>query len=99
MSSQPHPDVHAIAALARLSLSPEEARAFAQQLPGILAHLASLEALELGNAPAMVRASQAGGTLREDLPQASLPRAELLARAPQVEGEFYGVPKTVGGES
>jgi aspartyl-tRNA(Asn)/glutamyl-tRNA(Gln) amidotransferase subunit C len=99
MSSQVPPDVQAIAALARLSLTAAEERAFAQQLPGILAHLAQLEELELGDAPAMVRASQAASTLREDQPQASLPRAELLERAPDAQGEFYSVPKTVGGEA
>lgn len=98
MSAQPAIDLVRLAELARLSLSAEEQTALAPQLERILAQLAELEAVPLDDTPAMVRAGSSGEFSRADVPQPSLPREALLARAPKPEESFYSVPKTVGGE-
>lgn len=98
MSVPPSIDLARLAQLARLSLGAEERGALQPELERILRQLAELEALDLGPAPQMIRGGSTDSPLRADEPRAGLARDALLERAPQAEGEFYGVPRTVGGE-
>jgi aspartyl/glutamyl-tRNA(Asn/Gln) amidotransferase C subunit len=104
--------VHRTAALARLELGADEARELGGHLERILAAFAVLESAELAGAVDGVQPlsdpAEAADVLREDRPVPGLDRAELLARAPRGDGrggdgpdgrdgEFFRVPKTVGG--
>jgi len=88
--------VRHVAGLARLALSEEELARHAQEFERLLrafellARFPGVEAAPSEAPPA--------GRERADEPRSSLSRADVLRGAPEVEGEFFAVPKTVGGE-
>jgi aspartyl-tRNA(Asn)/glutamyl-tRNA(Gln) amidotransferase subunit C len=90
------PLVRHVARLARLALSEEELAQHARELGRLL------EAFEVlgrfpGIAPREAEAAERGRQ-RPDEPGSSLPAAEVLRGAPEVEQGFFAVPRTVGGE-
>jgi aspartyl-tRNA(Asn)/glutamyl-tRNA(Gln) amidotransferase subunit C len=87
-----------VAALARLELDAAEAAALAPQLDAILAQFQVLTQLDLTGVEPMVTAAAGENVLRDDRPQPSLPADAVLACAPARVGDFYRVPKTVGGD-
>jgi aspartyl-tRNA(Asn)/glutamyl-tRNA(Gln) amidotransferase subunit C len=98
--SQPDPElVRRTAALARLSITDEEARALAPQFARILAAFGTLAELELDDGEAMVRAGGDQAVLRDDEPRPSLAPDAVLRNAPEREDDFYRVPRTVGGDA
>lgn len=101
--SSPASAVHKTAQLARLSIGPaEEARLGAQfeRILGAFQSLAKLDVSEVPETTGGPRPPEAAyGRLRADEARPSLERAAALSNAPQQDGEFYVVPKTVGGPS
>jgi aspartyl-tRNA(Asn)/glutamyl-tRNA(Gln) amidotransferase subunit C len=95
--------VHKTAQLARLSIGPaEEARLGAQfaRILGAFQSLSRLDVTDVNETTGGPRPAEAAyGRLRPDEPRASFDRAAALANAPRQDGEFYVVPKTVGGPS
>jgi aspartyl-tRNA(Asn)/glutamyl-tRNA(Gln) amidotransferase subunit C len=91
-------DVHAIAALAQLELTPEEVELFAQQLGEFLAYATDVLAIDTtGVEPtASVLGRQASD--RADVVQPSIDREEALAAAPDpaLEAGFFKVPRVIG---
>jgi aspartyl-tRNA(Asn)/glutamyl-tRNA(Gln) amidotransferase subunit C len=90
-------EVRRIAALARLRLSPEEERTFAEQLSAILAHVEQLRELDVSAVEPMTHALAAGEApvLRADEVQPCLRPGEALANAPAREGTFFEVPRII----
>lgn len=91
-------EVRRIAALARLTLTPEEEARFAVQLGAILEHVESLRALDVSGVPPMTHALAAEGrppALRDDVPAPCLSPDEALANAPAREGTFFKVPRII----
>jgi aspartyl-tRNA(Asn)/glutamyl-tRNA(Gln) amidotransferase subunit C len=90
-------EVRRIAALARLRLSPEEERTFAEQLSAILAHVDQLKELDVSGVEPMTHALAAGEApvLRADEVQPSLGPGEALANAPARDGTFFKVPRII----
>lgn len=90
-------EVRRIAALARLRLSPEEERTFAEQLSAILGYVEQLKELDVSGVEPMTHALAAGGEvpLRGDALQDSLPPGEALANAPAREGTYFKVPRII----
>ncbi len=89
--------VHHIARLARLKLSTDEAKTFAEQLGRILAYVRQLEQLDTAGVEPLVHPLSATDVLREDLPRPGLSPEEALANAPQRHGEFFRVPALLDG--
>lgn len=90
--------VRRIAALARLQVGDDEARALAGQFERILGQfrvLASLDVSDVEEGESPIRPAE---QRRADLPRPSLPVEEALRNAPARVEDFYRVPKTVGGE-
>ncbi len=95
-----------VAALARLSLDERETSAHAAQFRRILEQFEVLARLDVSDVePTAGVAAQAGAPagaaldrLRDDTPRPSTSRERLLELAPEPIDEFYGVPKTVGGD-
>lgn len=87
-----------VARLARLELSPEETEAFRTQLGSILDHFKSLQALDLTDVPATSHVLPMANVLREDVPERSLPREEVLAAAPAAEDGYFVVPPVIETE-
>jgi aspartyl-tRNA(Asn)/glutamyl-tRNA(Gln) amidotransferase subunit C len=97
MSTDDVDTVRKVAALARLKVAPDEELRLAQQFGRILAAFHELAELDVAGAPEMAAPVRGAAVLRADEARASLPRERLLGGAPEREGEFYRVPKTVGG--
>jgi aspartyl-tRNA(Asn)/glutamyl-tRNA(Gln) amidotransferase subunit C len=88
-NNQPAPltidDVRHVAKLARLAVPQEQLSALQHDLQAILGHIAQLQSVN--------------NRLGDDVPQPSMPIADLLRNAPAVQGDFLAVPKVLGGES
>ena len=88
-----------IAELARLDIEGAEAEALGRQFARILSQFEVLARLDVGDVEPMLNASAATTVQRDDVPRPSWPADAPLANAPAREGDFYEVPKTVGGEA
>ncbi len=90
-------EVRRIAGLARLRLSPEEERTFAEQLSAILDHVRQLEELDVSGVEPMTHALAAGEApaVREDGVEPSLAPGDALAAAPAREGTCFKVPRII----
>jgi aspartyl-tRNA(Asn)/glutamyl-tRNA(Gln) amidotransferase subunit C len=101
-SIEPHQDlaqrVRAIAALARLDIQAEEAEALGAQFGRTLEHFQVLSKLDVDGVEPMIGAGSGSSVLRDDTPEPSFAPERMLANAPARVGDFYRVPKTVGGE-
>ncbi len=90
--------VRKMATLARLAIGDEEAAAIGAQFAHILEHFEVLAKLPIEGVEPTTSGPALSNVLRDDLPQPSLAPDAVLADAPQRIDDFYGVPKTVGGE-
>jgi aspartyl-tRNA(Asn)/glutamyl-tRNA(Gln) amidotransferase subunit C len=90
-------EVRRIAGLARLRLSAEEERQFAEQLSAILDHVRQLEELDVSGVEPMTHALAAGEVpaLRADADRPGLSPQEALASAPAREGTCFKVPRII----
>jgi aspartyl-tRNA(Asn)/glutamyl-tRNA(Gln) amidotransferase subunit C len=85
--------VHKIAHLARLEITPEEEVQFAPQLSAILDYFEQLEALDTTDVAPTTRAIELHNITRPDT-QATYPdRQGLMQNAPEPEGDFFRVPQ------
>ena len=94
-------EVEKIAALARLDIDAAEAEALGTQFARILEQFQVLAALDVeGVEPRLggLDASATSNVQRDDVPRPSYPVEAMLANAPARVGDFYSVPKTVGGD-
>jgi aspartyl-tRNA(Asn)/glutamyl-tRNA(Gln) amidotransferase subunit C len=90
-------DVQRIAELARLELTAEELDLFTRQLGDILTYVEQIRALDTtGVAPTSQVLNRPVD--REDVPAATLSRADLLGNAPDaaVEAGLFKVPRVIG---
>lgn len=92
-------DVDHIAQLARLHLSDEEQERYRQQLSDILDHVSKLQELDTTDVPAMASIVVPQSRLRPDEPAAAMPRAELLANAPEAAEQQFKVPPVLDGDA
>ncbi len=89
--------VEHIARLARLNLTPEEIERYTTELTVILDHIDQLKSVETDGVEPQNQFITAENVFREDIAEPSLPRDKALANAPQQDGEFFLVPKVIGG--
>ena len=85
--------VRHVAALARLSLTPEEEQRYQSQLSAILDAVEQLRSLDTERVEPTSHATLAGDVLREDQTQPSLAPEKGLANAPAKVGTSFAVPK------
>jgi aspartyl-tRNA(Asn)/glutamyl-tRNA(Gln) amidotransferase subunit C len=88
-------EVHEIALLARLRLSPDEAERLRGDLSAILAYVDKLKLVDTTGVEPMTHAVPVDLPLREDVVGASLSTDEALAGAPSRQGDFFAVPRVV----
>jgi aspartyl-tRNA(Asn)/glutamyl-tRNA(Gln) amidotransferase subunit C len=84
-----------IAELARLELSPADARAMQQQLNGILAMVDRMQAVDTKGVEPMSHPQQAMQRLREDQVSEADRREGYQSVAPATEDGLYLVPKVI----
>lgn len=93
------PDIDLVlrtARLARLEIDAGELEALSAQFARILEALQVIAGLDPSELEPL--SPQGSEVLRDDRPRPSLAREALLSNAPAREGDFFRVPKTVGGE-
>lgn len=85
--------VRHVAALARLSLTPEEEQRYVVQLSAVLEAVEKLQELDVSQVEPTSHATLAASLLREDVVRPSLPPERGLANAPARVGTSFAVPK------
>jgi len=88
--------VHKVAHLARLELTPEEEEQFTTQLGSILDYFEQLSELDVTDVQPTARAIDVSNVTRPDELQPYSDREAILKSAPEQEGEFFKVPKILG---
>ena len=90
--------VHKVAMLARLELSPEEEAQFTTQLGSILDYFAQLSELDVTDVQPTTRAIDVSNVTRSDDLQPYGEREAMLTNAPDQEGDFFKVPQILSAE-
>lgn len=85
-------DVRHVAFLARLALTPEEEKIYAEQLSAVLDHVERLEEVETDHISPTANVLDLRAPLRPDVPRPCPPRAKILANAPDSEEGMFRVP-------
>ncbi len=86
-------DVEHVAKLARLELSQEEKELFTHQLGDVLVHVEKMNEVDTTGVEPMYHAIDFSNVLREDEIIYENTQEELMQNAPDVEGDFFKVPK------
>ena len=86
-----------LAALARLELAPDEKARLANQLGSVLEFFRTLETLPTDGVEPTAYPLDVTCPERPDEPTPSAPAERILSGAPDTDGEFYRVPRIVGG--
>jgi len=96
-------DVRRVAELANLELTAEEEPRMQRDLNAILGYIDQLNELDTTGVPPMAQVNEMLGstalndceTLRADIVQPSIDRAQVMAAAPETDGRFFKVPKVI----
>ncbi len=88
--------VEKVSLLARLRLSDAELERLTAQLSQIVDYMELLGELDTEEVEPMAHAVEISNVFRNDELRPSFDRAEMLARAPHADGEFYLVPAVLG---
>lgn len=86
-------DVEHVAKLARLELTEEEKVMFTGQLGDVLSHVEKMNEVDTTGVEPMNHPIDFVNVMREDEKIYENTREELMQNAPDVEGEFFKVPK------
>lgn len=89
-------EVERVSLLARLELSEAELTAMTEQLGQVIGYMDLLAELDTEDVEPMAHAVELSNVFRPDELRASYPRAEMLARSPHADEEFYLVPAVLG---
>jgi aspartyl-tRNA(Asn)/glutamyl-tRNA(Gln) amidotransferase subunit C len=84
-------EVQHIALLARLGLSQEEIEKFMLQLSNILENFEILEQVDTDSLSPTAQTVALLNVFRDDKPEASCPVQDVMANAPQREGDFFRI--------
>lgn len=98
MSTIDREQVHKVAHLARLDLTPDEEQRFTTQLSNILDYFEQLSELDTTDVPPTARAIDVVNITRADALTPFGDRDRILEGAPDREGEFFKVPKILNAE-
>ena len=96
MATLTRTDVEHVAYLARLGLTDDELTRLEGQLNHILDQYAILARLDTEHIPPTAQTIEVENILREDAVRASLTRDEILASAPERQGDYFVVPPILG---
>ncbi len=88
-----------LARLARLAVTDDELDVFAGQLDVILGAVARVSEVAAADIPPTSHAVPMTNVLRPDQVRPSLPRADVLAGAPDVEDDKFRVPQILTDEA
>jgi aspartyl-tRNA(Asn)/glutamyl-tRNA(Gln) amidotransferase subunit C len=80
-----------IALLARLGLTEEEVDRLSEQLSNILENFEILQQVDTTDVPPTAQSIALKNVVSDDSVTSSLPSSEVMANAPQKEGDFFKV--------
>jgi aspartyl-tRNA(Asn)/glutamyl-tRNA(Gln) amidotransferase subunit C len=86
-------DVEQVARLARLELSEGEKERMRRELSGILAFIDKLMAVDVTGVEPTSHAVPLENVMRDDAPEPSFPQEDMLANAPDRNGDLFRVPR------
>ena len=98
MAALTRADVEHVAYLARLGLTPDELARLEGQLNHILDQYAKLAELDTDAIPPTAQTIELENILREDVARPSMAPEDVLANAPERDGDFFVVPAILGGD-
>ena len=84
-------EIQHIALLARVGLAPEELERYRSQLENILDNFQVLQEVDTEGIPPTGHSVPLESVMREDEPEPSLPREDILANAPRREDDYFRV--------
>ena len=90
--------VHKVANLARLEMTPEEEEQMTAQISSILEYFQQLSELDTTDVRPTTRAIDVSNVTRPDQLQAYPDREALLGEAPDPDGDFFKVPQILQAE-
>ena len=90
--------VRHVAKLSRLAIDEERTQRYAGQLESILKYVDKINQVDMTGVEPMAHALPISNALREDEVQPSLPVEKVLENAPERDGDFFRVPKVIGGD-
>jgi aspartyl-tRNA(Asn)/glutamyl-tRNA(Gln) amidotransferase subunit C len=96
MATLSRSDVEHVAHLARLGLTDDELARLEGQLNHILDQYAVLAQLDTEHIAPTAQTIEVENILREDEVRPSLPREEIIATAPERQGDYFVVPPILG---
>jgi len=88
-------DIHYVAKLARIELTPEEERQLGDQLGNILGYVAKLKEVDVSGVEPTAHAFPLVNVTRPDVAQPPLPHDAAMQNAPAKAGGLFVVPKIV----
>jgi aspartyl-tRNA(Asn)/glutamyl-tRNA(Gln) amidotransferase subunit C len=88
-------NIHYVARLARISLTPEEEACLGSQLGNILGYIEKLKEVDVRGVEPTAHAFPLVNVTRPDVIEPSLPHEEALRNAPAQAGGLFVVPKIV----
>lgn len=89
-------EIHAIASLARLRYTNEQAEAFAKQFTDIVAFVDVLKSVDMSDVEPMTAVNDQVNVLRDDVVGDSISTSDALSNAPKKNEAFIKVPKVLG---
>ncbi|HEY1172151.1 MAG TPA: Asp-tRNA(Asn)/Glu-tRNA(Gln) amidotransferase subunit GatC [Verrucomicrobiae bacterium] len=88
-------DIHYVANLARIALTPEEEAKLGSQLGGVLQYIEKLGELDVSNVEPTAHSFPLVNVVRPDEVRPSLPHDDAMKNAPSKGGGLFLVPKIV----
>ncbi|RMD86432.1 MAG: Asp-tRNA(Asn)/Glu-tRNA(Gln) amidotransferase subunit GatC [Candidatus Dadabacteria bacterium] len=85
-------EVYKIAQLARIGITEEEAQRFSEELSSILDHVKKLDSVDVSSVEPMTHVHGSFNFFRSDRVEDSFPIEDVLANAPDTNGQFFKVP-------
>ena len=86
-------DVEHVAKLARLELTQDEKEMFTHQLGDVLSHVEKMNEVDTTGVEPMNHPIDFSNVMREDVKIYENTREELMQNGPDIEGEFFKVPR------
>ncbi len=83
--------VRRLASLVRIELTSEEVDEFRSELASILSHIDALAAIDTADVPPTNNGADLLNVQAEDVSRPSMTREEMMANAPQREGDYFRV--------
>jgi aspartyl-tRNA(Asn)/glutamyl-tRNA(Gln) amidotransferase subunit C len=90
--------VRNVAKLARLTVDEAELPKLTGQIESILGYVAAIGRADVAGVEPMAHALPLHNVLRSDEAGPALPREKVLENAPETDGQFFKVPKVIGGD-